>query len=153
FESFIYQLRAYFPHYRRKSGCSTDLRDSGAHQSTPDDSHFFDRHTFLVETLREMLVTIYLGISQHSKTPQSRNTECSKVSFVQSSPAAPRAGGSLSNTFQDHRNPLPPADARRRKTVPQSVAPQFIQQRDHQASSGRSQWMSESDRPAVHVGF
>src|ERR1700733_185209 len=57
----------------------------------------------------------------------------------------------LIQTLNNHRNPLPAPNARRRQTIPQTVPPQFIQQRNHQSRPGRRQRMPQRNRPAIHI--
>src|SRR5438445_8853871 len=59
----------------------------------------------------------------------------------------------LLQALHDHRNPLPAADARCRKTVLLLPAAQLIQQGNHQPCSRRPQRMSECNSAAVYIHF
>src|SRR6266849_255854 len=62
-------------------------------------------------------------------------------------------GEKLLKALHHHSNPLPATDARRSQPVLLLPPPQFIQQRNHQPRSGRSQRMAQGNRSAVHVHF
>jgi hypothetical protein len=57
----------------------------------------------------------------------------------------------LAHALHHHRNPLPPANARRGQPIFLLPSPQLIQQRNHQPRPGRAQRMPERNRPAIHV--
>src|SRR5580698_6223271 len=59
----------------------------------------------------------------------------------------------LIQTFNDHGNSLPSADAGCRQAIFLLAAVQFVEQRDYEPSSGCAQGMSEGDGPAVHIDF
>src|SRR5579864_3340254 len=57
----------------------------------------------------------------------------------------------LREAFHDDRDSLPAANACRRQTIFLLAATQFVEQREHQPRSSRTQRMSQRDGAAVHV--
>src|SRR5688500_16157156 len=55
------------------------------------------------------------------------------------------------NPLDDHRNPLPAADARGSQPVALLAAAQLVQDREHETRAGRAERMAERDRAAVDV--
>src|SRR5215467_8501452 len=55
--------------------------------------------------------------------------------------------------FNDNRDALSAADARRRQSEAQAVAPQFVQNCDDSARPARAQRMAQGNRSAIHVSL
>ena len=59
----------------------------------------------------------------------------------------------LRERLDNHGDPLAAADAGGGEAVARAAAPQFEQQRQHEARAACRQRMAESDRAAIHIHF
>jgi hypothetical protein len=57
------------------------------------------------------------------------------------------------NSLTNDRDALPAADAGSRQPITPTPSLQFMQQSQNQARTGRAEWMTESNRTSVDVGF
>src|SRR6266403_1506576 len=72
----------------------------------------------------------------------AQHQRCSSICYVRSMKA-----------LHHHGNPLPPANASRSQPILLPAPPQFVQQRNHQPRSRRSQRMPQRDSTTVHIHF
>src|SRR5581483_8864811 len=59
----------------------------------------------------------------------------------------------LVQIFHDHCDSLPASDAGGPQAILLFPASEFVKQRDDQPRAGRTQWMSQRNRAAIHVDF